>query len=339
MYVSVVGARPNFIKLAAVAKAIRKRHVIVHTGQHYDYEMSQAFFDQMSIPKPKYNLGIGSGSHAGQTARAMQRLEPLFEELSPEAVITYGDVNSTLAAALTAAKMHIPTAHVEAGLRSFDRSMPEEINRIVADHVSDVLFAPSRGALAQLKKEGLAGVFSGDVMYDVFMGRKETDVLERHGLANYYLATVHRASNTDSKKNLVSIFSAFAKLDKVVVLPLHPRTEKALRKYGIRPKNVRLLPPLGYGDFTTLLAHAEKALTDSGGVQKDAFYAKVPCVTLRNSTEWPETIKAGANVLVGANTKKIVAATRRRRKPDWRVKPYGNGHAAERIAKFLGERF
>ena len=335
MYVSVVGARPNFIKLSPVDTAIKKKHVIVHTGQHYDYEMSQAFFDQMKIPKPDYNLGIGAGTHAEHTAMAMARLEPLFKKLSPEAVITYGDVDSTLAAALTAAKMHIPTAHVESGLRSFDRSMPEEINRIATDHCSDLLFAPTKGAVTQLKKEGLKGVFTGDVMLDVFMKRKDTKILKRQGFTDYYLATVHRASNTDDPKRLSSIFKAFASLDREVLMPLHPRTSKALRTHRIKTPNVRLLPPLSYGDFTTLLAHSAKVFTDSGGAQKEAFFARVPCVTLRDTTEWTETIAAKANTLAGWQTKKILAAAKKKSTPDWKSRPYGDGHAAKKIAKEL----
>lgn len=338
MYVSVVGARPNFIKLAPIAKALRKKHVVVHTGQHYDYEMSQAFFDQMKIPRPDFNLGVGSGTHAEQTALAMAALEQVFADLAPEVVITYGDVNSTLAAAVTAAKMQIPTAHVEAGLRSFDRTMPEEINRIVADHVSDILFAPSKVAMAQLKKEGLKGYFSGDVMYDVFLSRKNTPILKKEGLDDYYLATVHRPANTDNEKALCSIFDAFAALDKEVVLPLHPRTGKAMRAYGIKPKNVMLMPPVNYGDFTTLLVNADKVFTDSGGVQKEAFYAKTPCVTLRTTTEWPETLKANANVLVGSNKKKIITAAKKKSKPNYKSKPYGDGHTAKKIVKYLGEK-
>lgn len=339
MFVSVVGARPNFVKLCPMARALRK-HVIIHTGQHYDYEMSQAFFDQMRIPKPDYNLGVGSGTHAQQVALVMAKLEPVLEELRPEVVLTYGDVNSTLAAALTAAKMGIPTAHIEAGLRSFDRSMPEELNRIVADHVSDYLFAPSKLALRQLAKEGLDGVFSGDLTLDAFMMRKETGALKRYGVGKkgYFLATVHRQSNTDSKTNLASIFKAFSQLDKEVLLPLHPRTGEALRQYGIKPENVRLLPPLNYGDFTTLLSHSALLLTDSGGAQKEAFFARVPCVTLRDTTEWPETIAAKANVLVGCDTKKIVAAAHRKSTPNWSAKPYGNGHAAKKIASYLEAR-
>lgn len=319
--VSIVGARPQFIKCAPLSRELRKQHqeVLVHTGQHYDYLMNKVFFDELDIPAPDYNLEVGSGSHGVQTGEMLKKIEAVLMSETPDLVLVYGDTNSTLAGALAAVKMHIKTAHVEAGLRSFDRAMPEEINRVVADHCSDWLFCPTQTAVDNLAKEGITrGVYlTGDVMVDasLYAGERaeSSDILEKLNLKSkqYILATVHRASNTDNKENLENIVNAFCRLKETVVFPLHPRTEKQLRVFGLYDKLaqcVKLIEPLGYLEFTKLLNHASKILTDSGGVQKEAYIYKVPCITLRDNTEWVETVQDGWNVLAGTNMEKIVDA-------------------------------
>ena len=312
--VTIVGARPQFVKCAAVSREIRKDHteILVHTGQHYDPEMSDVFFDELQIPKPDYNLGIGSGPHGRQTGEILTAVEAVLEKEKPDLVIVYGDTNSTLAGALAAAKLHIPVAHVEAGLRSFDRTMPEEINRIVTDHVSDLLFCPTENSVNLLAKEGITkGVhLVGDVMADVLafnreLAAKNSRVLESLVLepGNYCVATIHRPSNTDSKEALSAIIRAFGQAKVPVVFPVHPRTRKYLDEYGLldrMPKNILLTEPLGYLDMIRLMGSAKKILTDSGGVQKEAYMLGVPCITLRENTEWVETVHDGWNVLVGA---------------------------------------
>ena len=323
---SVVGARPQFIKAAAVSRLLRRQHreILVHTGQHYDYEMSSIFFEGLDIPAPDHELGVGSGSHARQTAEMLTRLERILLGESPEIVLVYGDTNSTLAGALAASKLDIRLAHVEAGLRSFSRAMPEEINRILTDCVSDLLFCPTPASVENLHREGVAdGVhLVGDVMFDVAadaVKRAETTstILDRLGLKkqSYLLATVHRAGNTDNETNLRGIVTAFCDLDEPLVLPLHPRTDKCLKKVGLyetlaETKHVILTEPLGYLDFVALQTNARKILTDSGGVQKEACFHRVPCITLRDETEWVETVAGGWNVLVGADAVKIVEAVR-----------------------------
>ncbi|HIJ06505.1 non-hydrolyzing UDP-N-acetylglucosamine 2-epimerase [Methanocalculus sp.] len=319
--VSIIGARPQFIKCAPVSRALRKDHqeILVHTGQHYDENMSGIFFEELSIPTPDYHLGIGSGSHGAQTGRMLLAIEEVLLKEAPDMVLVYGDTNSTLAGALAAAKLHIPVAHVEAGLRSFDRSMPEEINRLLTDHASDLLFVPTDNGVANLAREGIKkGVHRvGDVMVDALLFNQElagrSDILERLDLeaGTYYLATVHRASNTDDEQHLRSIMAAFAGLDRPVIFPAHPRTRKYLEQYGITPEpisNVRLIEPLAYLDMLRLLAQAAAVLTDSGGVQKEAYILQIPCITLRENTEWVETVEDGWNVLAGADTDRIIAA-------------------------------
>ncbi len=319
--VSIIGARPQFIKCAPVSRALRKDHqeILVHTGQHYDENMSRIFFEELSIPTPDYHLGIGSGSHGAQTGRMLAAIEEVLLKEAPDMVIVYGDTNSTLAGALAAAKLHIPVAHVEAGLRSFDRSMPEEINRLLTDHASDLLFVPTDNGVANLAREGIKkGVHRvGDVMVDALLFNRDlatrSDILDRLDLkaGTYYLATVHRASNTDDEQHLRSIMAAFAALDRPVIFPAHPRTRKFLEQYGITPEpisNVRLIEPLAYLDMLRLLAQAAAVLTDSGGVQKEAYILQIPCITLRENTEWVETVEDGWNMLAGADTDRIIAA-------------------------------
>lgn len=348
--VSVVGARPQFIKAAPVSRLLRREHVevLVHTGQHYDENMSAVFFDELDIPTPDYHLGVGSGPHGAQTGAMLARIEEVLLAEKPDWVLVYGDTNSTLAGALAAAKLHVRVAHVEAGLRSFNRAMPEEINRVVADHVSDLLLCPSRTAVDNLAAEGITrGVhLVGDVMADALAfaaerARGRSDVLKRLGLTErgYLLATVHRAENTDDPNRLRSILAAFDALGETVVFPAHPRTRKAVEALGYAPgASVRLLEPFGYLDMVRLEQSARMILTDSGGIQKEAYWLGVPCVTLRDETEWVETVQAGWNVLVGADTARIVEAVRSFALPAKRPPLYGDGQAAERCVALLGYR-
>ena len=347
---SVVGARPQFVKCAPVSREVRKVHeeVLVHTGQHYDYLLSAVFFRDLGIPAPDYHLEIGSGSHGVQTGRMLAAIEEVIAKEEPDMVLVYGDTNSTLAGALAAAKMHVPVAHVEAGLRSFDRRMPEEVNRVLTDHCSDILFCPTATAVANLAAEGVtAGVhLTGDVMVDALrenlpLAEERSTALTDLGLSPkaYFLATVHRAGNTDDPAALRAIMAAFARLDGPVIFPAHPRTQKKLAEYGIElAANVRIVEPLPYFDMLAALAGARAVLTDSGGIQKEAYILEVPCVTLRENTEWVETLEDGWNVLTGADTNRIVAeadaAGDARRRHSAR---FGDGHAAERIAAIIAE--
>ncbi len=322
--VTIVGARPQFIKAAPLTRVLRVGHdeILVHTGQHYDYEMSQVFFEGLDIPKPDHDLEVGSGPHGEQTAKMLTGIECILTERRPDLLIVYGDTNSTLAGALAASKLHIPVAHVEAGLRSFNRSMPEEINRIVTDCVSDVLLCPTHTSVENLARENITrGVhLVGDVMFDVALeagARAEatSSILQRVGVepGGYLLATVHRAGNTDEPTNLRAIVEAMLEQGESIVLPLHPRTRKCLDGIGLLATltdavHVRLTEPLGYLDFVMLQKNARKILTDSGGVQKEACFHKVPCVTLREETEWVETVESGWNALVGADKTRILQA-------------------------------
>ncbi|RLF50108.1 MAG: UDP-N-acetylglucosamine 2-epimerase (non-hydrolyzing) [Thermoplasmata archaeon] len=342
--ISVVGARPQFVKVALVVKELAERGIeapIVHTGQHYDYEMSALFFKELEIPEPVVNLNVGSGTHAEQTSKMLLGLEKILLRERPHAIIVYGDTNSTLAGALSAAKLNITICHVEAGLRSYNRKMPEEINRIVSDHLSDVLFAPTRHALEILKREGLGDKahMVGDVMYDVLLRYMDmsmsSTVVEKMGLEpkKYYLATVHRAENTDDPKRLSDIISALSALDLPVIFPAHPRTKKRMEEYGIKMDgSIRLVSPMSYLEFITLLRYAAKVLTDSGGVQKEAYVLGVPCITLRDETEWVETVEDGWNILVGASRDRIITAVAKFSPKGERKKHYGDGYAHKRIA-------
>jgi UDP-N-acetylglucosamine 2-epimerase len=312
--ISVVGARPQFVKLFYLSKELRKKHreIILHTGQHYDDELSRVFFSELSIPEPDYNLGIGSAEHGEQTGRMLKAVEEVLLFEKPHLVIVYGDTNSTLAGALAAAKQRIPVAHVEAGMRSFVKSMPEEINRVLTDHVSTLLFCPTPTSVKNLKKEGITkGVhLVGDVMYDslkdnLAVAQKRSKVMKRLKLKekNFYLMTVHRAENTDIKENLRKIAQIAANLDKMTVFPIHPRTRTRLSEFNLLErllsKNLLLIDPVSYLDMLVLEKNAKAVLTDSGGVQKESFFFRVPCVTLRKETEWVETVSSRLNIVAG----------------------------------------
>lgn len=345
--ISIVGARPQFIKLAPLSKELRSsgfNEIIVHTGQHYDENMSDLFFEELEIPKPNYNLGIGSGSHGEQTGRMLIALEEVILKESPDLIIVYGDTNSTLAGALCASKLHIKLAHVEAGLRSFNKKMPEEINRIVADHLSDILFVPTQTALENLKREGIIdGVYLvGDLMFDALMhfskiSQTKSKILEALNLTpkSYYLATIHRAENTDNYDRLKNILESLAELDSLVVFPIHPRTLNRIRAYNLEHLLEKLLviDPVGYLDMIQLEKNAQIILTDSGGVQKEAFWLRVPCITLRDETEWIETIKYNWNRLVGVDRDKILEALQNIKDGDYI--DFSNEYSASKICKVL----
>ncbi len=348
---TVVGARPQFVKAAPVSRALREaghREVLVHTGQHYDYEMSRIFFDEMGLAEPDVNLGVGSGTHGQQTARMLEGLEEVMLAERPERVVVYGDTNSTLAGALAAAKLRLRVAHIEAGLRSFNREMPEEINRLLADHCSDLLFCPTETAVANLAREGVsAGVhLTGDTMLDATLqfaevARLRSRILEELSLRpkEFLLATLHRPYNTDDPERMRELLGALADAGETVVFPVHPRTRRRLEEFGVAPgaqsgahsgansDALKMIDPVGYLDM----------LTDSGGVQKEAYFFGVPCVTLRPETEWVETVEVGWNVLAGARRDRIAAAVEKR---DWPEGPppalFGDGRAAERIVTELG---
>lgn len=351
--VSIVGARPQFIKCAPVSHELRKKHeeILIHTGQHYDPEMSDVFFDELQIPKPDYHLDVGSGSHGKQTGAILERVEDVLLKEIPDLVLVYGDTNSTLAGALAAAKLHIPVAHVEAGLRSFDRTMPEEINRVVTDHVSDILFCPTKTAMDNLAHEGLnKGTYMvGDVMVDALRNNTsisecKSRIIELLGLTrgNYFVATVHRPANTDDRLKLTAIVEAFGESGKDVVFPVHPRTKKYLHEYGLwdsLSENIKCIDPLGYIDMLHLMKHAKKILTDSGGIQKEAYILGIPCITMRENTEWIETLTGGWNVLVGADKKMILAAIMADGRTSADNTVFGKGDSAKRIVKILHENF
>ena len=362
--VSIVGARPQFIKAAPVSRAIRDHNdkaknpriieVLVHTGQHYDHGMSQIFFDELDISEPDLNLGVGSGSHGWQTGQMLVRIEEVLLEEKPDYVLIYGDTNSTLAGALAAVKLHLPVAHVEAGLRSFNREMPEEHNRVVADHCSDLLFCPTQTAVANLAREGVTnGVhLVGDTMYDAVLqfssiARKRSTILEDLNLEpeTYLLTTIHRPYNTDIAENLRSIFQAFAEMGEVIVFPVHPRTSKKIAALEsefpqeLVPENVKIIEPVGYLDMLVLEENARLILTDSGGMQKEAYFFGVPCITLRPETEWVETVEAGWNVVAGADISAIVEGYQKAINSPLTNHPklYGDGRASEKIvSKLIG---
>jgi UDP-GlcNAc3NAcA epimerase len=345
--VSIVGARPQFIKAAPVSRILRRQYaeVLVHTGQHYDYNMSALFFEELDIPEPDYNLGIGSGPHGQQTGRMLEAIEQVLLHERPDWVLVFGDTNSTLAGALAAVKLHIPVAHVEAGLRSFNRRMPEEHNRVLADHMADLLLCPTQTAVDNLAREGITrGVHNvGDVMYDAVLhnigiAEKRSNVLERLELQpkGYLLATVHRAENTDNRARLAGIVEAFGLLAEPIVFPAHPRTRAALAAFGLSlAPNVQVIEPVSYLDMLLLEKHACLILTDSGGVQKEAYFFSVPCVTLRDETEWVETVETGWNVVVGADPQRIAAAVQGLRPVARPPLVFGDGRASERIGSLI----
>ncbi|MGD9035581.1 MAG: UDP-N-acetylglucosamine 2-epimerase (non-hydrolyzing) [Syntrophobacterales bacterium] len=363
--VTIVGARPQFIKAAPVSRAIRGHNekdrdpgiteVLVHTGQHYDHGMSQIFFDELDISEPDLNLGVGSGNHGWQTGQILVRIEEVLLEEKPDLVVVYGDTNSTLAGALAAVKLHIPVAHVEAGLRSFNRTMPEEHNRVVADHCSDLLFCPTQTAVDNLALEGITtGVhLVGDTMYDAVLqcaarAQKRSTVLEDLNLKpkTYLLTTIHRPYNTDIPKNLRNIFQAFAEIGEVIIFPVHPRTSKKIAalesevSHGLVPGNVKMIEPVGYLDMLVLEENARLILTDSGGMQKEAYFFGVPCITLRPETEWVETVESGWNVVAGADTSAVVQGYQQaiNSPPTNRPHLYGDGRAAEYIVERILEQ-
>lgn len=346
----VIGARPNFVKMAPICRVMRDypeiNYSIVHTGQHYDRLMSDVFFSELEIPEPDYHLNIGSGPHGEQTGKMMGAIERICLQGSFAGIIVIGDVNSTLAGALAAAKLNLPVAHVEAGLRSYNRQMPEEVNRIVADHVSDLLFAPSRRAMDNLRREGLEdrAIFSGDVMYDMALAgleraERRPSVLARWSLLprEYYLTTLHRPYNVDNPETLREIMAGLSALEDKVLLPAHPRLRKNLGAFNVRyGPNIFLAPPLGYLDFIRAVRNARCIFTDSGGVQKEAFFLQTPCITLRPETEWVETVESGANLLVVERTRStILAAAAYDFSPRFDDRPYGDGHASEVIVRTL----
>jgi UDP-GlcNAc3NAcA epimerase len=345
---NVVGARPQFVKAAAVCRALRARDdltdVLVHTGQHYDPEMSDVFFTQLGLPQPDRSLGIGGGSHGAMTGRLLEALEAVMLEEQPALVLVYGDTNTTLAAALAAAKLQIPVGHVEGGMRSFNRAMPEEINRVMSDHLASLHLCSTPVAVANLKAEGITeGVhLVGDVMCDILqlsLPHAADAILAEVGVTSgdYYAMTLHRAGNTDDPARLEALLTAAAKMPAPVVFPVHPRTRQAMDAAGIKAEGaLRLIPPVGYFEFLALQRGARAIITDSGGVQKEAYMLGVPCITMRADTEWTETVDAGWNVLVDADGAAMLAAAERT-PPAARPDLYGDGHAADLIARLCAE--
>jgi UDP-N-acetylglucosamine 2-epimerase len=334
----LAGARPQFIKLAPL---LRKGEILVHSGQHYDYSMSQVFFDTLGIKKPDYHLDVGSGSHGEQTGRILIEFEKVCLKERPSLIIVYGDCNTTLAGALVGAKLHIPVCHVEAGVRSYDKGMPEEINRVLTDHCSSILFAPSATAVTHLKNEGITkGVHNvGDVMYEMFLksGNKSGIIRELELKKGYCLVTLHRPSNVDDKGKLQAIFSNLSRLNNEIVFPIHPRTAKSVKEFKINTGRVRIEKPVGYFDMIELEKHAGLIVTDSGGVQKEAYYSKVPCIVLRTTTEWPEILGRGA-VLLGENYDALPGAAERLLSEHctFEGQLFGDGSTSERIFGILG---
>jgi len=357
--VTVIGARPQFIKAATISRVIADtqgvEEILLHTGQHFDENMSHVFFSELDIPEPQYNLGIGGGSHGAMTGRQLEAIEAVLLKEKPDWVLVYGDTNSTLAGALAAVKLHIPVAHVEAGLRSFNRAMPEEINRVLTDHAADLLFAPTESALANLEKEGLVGKasLSGDVMYDAALfyadrSEERSNILGELGLnsGEFILSTIHRAENTDDPDRIATVVSAMQELgaERDIVFPLHPRTRISLEKLGVLEKlssSVILIEPVGYLDMVMLEKHACLIVTDSGGVQKEAFFHKVPCVTIRDETEWVELLGLGWNRLVSQpNTKDLSAVCSAAIGTEGQMgKPYGDGCSANKILQTLVDSY
>lgn len=351
---SVVGARPQFIKAAPVSKALREaghHEILVHTGQHYDYKMSQVFFDELEIPEPDLNLGVGSGSHGWQTGQMLIRIEEVLLLEKPDWVLVYGDTNSTIAGALAACKLHIPLAHIEAGLRSFNRDMPEEHNRVLTDHCSDILFCPTQTAVDNLMHEGIIqGVnLVGDTMYDAVLqfakiAQRRSTILQKLDVKSkeYLLTTVHRAYNTDEIDNLNNIFSALVEINEKIVFPMHPRTRQRIEQldgiidFDLPSSNVRIIEPVSYLDMLVLEKNAKVILTDSGGMQKEAYFFAVPCVTLRPETEWLETVETGWNIVTGTDPNKIIDVLLNQIWPT--TKPpeiFGQGDSASHIVNLL----
>ncbi|UJL46868.1 UDP-N-acetylglucosamine 2-epimerase (non-hydrolyzing) [Virgibacillus sp. NKC19-16] len=349
---TVLGARPQFIKSCMLSKALKLNteinEIIVHTGQHYDDNLSNVFFKQLELPKPDYFLGIGSGTHGQQTGKMLSALEKIMTSVNPDIVLVYGDTNSTLAGGLAAAKLHIPVAHVESGLRSFNKKMPEEINRLITDHLSYCLFAPSQAAIENLRREGIVKnvYLTGDIMHDAVryfssIALEKSTILQDLSLSkrNYYLVTIHRAENTDDPKRLKSILEALQQLKIDVVLPLHPRTKSRINHFNltdsITSPHIKIVEPLNYFDMLTIASQAERIVTDSGGLQKEAYMLGVPCITLRDETEWIETVETGWNHLAGTNTQEIVDSVMKSQIPKKSPSIFGNGDTAQKIVNTL----
>ncbi len=348
---TVVGNRPQFIKAAALSGPLRKANeeILVHTGQHYDDSLSQIFFKELGLAQPDRQLGIGGGSNTSQTARMLAALEPLVADVGPDAILVYGDTNSTLAGALAGAQARIPVVHVEAGMRSFDRSMPEELNRVLADHMSDLLLCSSETAAENLRAEAVAGTIDivGDVMVDVALrvqpaARADMSALDAHGLTagEYLLLTAHRAGNVDDPDRLGALVELIRRLPTPILFPVHPRTRARLADAGLVAElegidGLTMTDPLGYLELSALLCNARAALTDSGGLQKEAYLASVPCLTLRDSTEWVETVETGWNTLVDLDSQAALAALERT-PPAEHPALYGDGDAAERCIAAIG---
>ena len=346
--VTIIGARPQFIKAAALSRKIAEynniNEIIVHTGQHFDTNMSDIFFEEMDIPKPNYNLNINTLSHGAMTGKMLEEIEKVLIKEKPDWVLIYGDTNSTIAGALAAKKLHIKVAHVEAGLRSFNMNMPEEINRILTDRISDILFCPTYTAVKNLLNEGYDNIKckiakSGDIMQDtaIFYSSKEQkpniDLPD-----NFILATIHRAENTDNKERLSEILSALNEISQEtpIILPLHPRTAKIIKNSELDTKNLTITEPVGYLEMVYMLNRCKLVMTDSGGLQKEAFFFKKPCITLRDETEWVELVKNNFNQIVGANKNKIISTYNNHKfNNNFDIDLYGNGKAAENIIKQL----
>ncbi|NWO12519.1 non-hydrolyzing UDP-N-acetylglucosamine 2-epimerase [Virgibacillus sp.] len=353
---TVVGARPQFIKASMLSKAIKAQskieEIMVHTGQHYDHNMSTIFFDQLKLTKPDYYLGIGSGSHGEQTAKMLFELEKIMLSVQPDIVIVYGDTNSTLAGSIAASKIHIPIAHVEAGLRSFNKKMPEEINRIITDHLSHLLFCPSKTAIHNLKQEGIDKevYLTGDIMYDAVIHFKDPAIQQSTILndlsltaGNYFIATVHRAENSDEPERLKQILTAFQRLDKTIILPLHPRTKNKIQHFKldhfITSSHIKTIDPVNYFDMLALVSQAKAILTDSGGLQKEAYMLRIPCITLREETEWMETVQTGWNHLAGYKTNQILDKVNHLKLPQYSPSIFGDGRTAHVIHNILLHSF
>ena len=351
--VTIVGARPQFIKAAVISRLIRNEYseriteFLVHTGQHYDQNMSDIFFKEMMIPEPDINLNVGSGTHGKMTGEMLIKIEEVLIKQNPDIVLVYGDTNSTLAGALAASKRHIPVAHVEAGLRSFNMTMPEEQNRILTDHISTYLFCPTENSVKNLQREGIEkGVFNvGDVMYDANLfyrniieklKNKKSIFKEKKLPGDYFLLTIHRAENTDIISNLKSIIAALNDSNKNVIFPVHPRTNKLIKKYNLKlNENIYCINPVGYYEMLELEKNCNFIITDSGGVQKEAYFFNKPCITLRNETEWVETIEQGVNFLAGSNKEKILSYIKKIKKPRNLLNLYGDGNSGYKILERL----
>lgn len=356
---TIIGARPQFIKAAPLSDEFRKSNeeILVHTGQHYDANMSDVFFEELGIPIPDYNLGVGSGSHGKQTARMLEGIEEIILKEKPDGLLVYGDTNSTLAGALAASKLHIPVYHVEAGLRSYNKLMPEEQNRVLTDHISDMLLCPTQTAVDNLKKEGItSGVINtGDIMYDTVLRNinisnqkysngswydeivKENGKIEKINEKEYYLATIHRAENTDDEEKLIKIFTALNGLDKPVLMPLHPRTRKIIQDLNINLNNIIIIKPIGYLLMLYLTSNSHMVITDSGGLQKEAYFLKTPCTTLRDQTEWVETLENDWNVLSSIDVEEIKTKVQRELICLQHTQPnfFGDGKAAKKICEVI----